>query len=108
MAIPAFIVPFFFVQSPALLMNGSLPEIIYGVLSASIGVWMFSAATINYLGGKLPLWGRGVIIAGAVCLIGNHLIFNILGYVILAVMIIFWYRRHIRNTVPPNREMKIA
>ncbi len=98
MAIPAFIVPFFFVQNPALLMNGSAIEIIYGVFSATIGVWMFSVATINYLGGELPLWGKGAIIAGAICLIGNHLIFNILGYVVLLMMIIVWYRRHTRST----------
>ena len=92
MSIPAFIVPFFFVRNPALLMNGSVPEILYGLVTATIGVWMISVASINYLGKKLPWWGRLIIVLGAICLIGSHLILNLLGYLVLAGMIFVWTR----------------
>jgi len=93
MAVPAFIVPFFFVMNPALLMNGTLFQIIYGVITSVIGVWMISVATMNYLAGRLPLWGRGLIIIGAVLLIGHSLVTDIAGYLVLAGLILVWFRR---------------
>ena len=93
MAVPAFIVPFFFVMNPALLMNGTPFQIIYGVITSVIGVWMISVATMNYLAGRLPLWGRGLIIIGAVLLIGHSLVTDIAGYLVLAGLILVWFRR---------------
>ena len=93
MAIPAFIVPFFFVMNPALLMNGSVVEILYGIFTSVIGVWMISVGTMNYLAGRLPLWGRAVIIIGAVLLIGHSLVTDIAGYLILAALVVVWARR---------------
>ncbi len=90
MAIPAFIVPFFFVRNPALLMNGSVVDIVYGVFTAVLGVWMISVATMNYFGGKLPIWVRGVVILGAIMLIGGSILTDIAGYIILTGL--FFYR----------------
>ncbi len=95
MAIPAFIVPFFFVKNPALLMNGSIVEILYSSLAAVIGVWMISVATMNYFGSKLPIWLRAAVVAGAVMLISGNLVTDIAGYGILLCLFIYRYRHKI-------------
>nr|WP_319472637.1 TRAP transporter fused permease subunit [uncultured Sphaerochaeta sp.] len=93
MALPAFIVPFFFVMNPALLMNGSVLQIMYAAFTSAIGVWMISVATMNYFRGKLPLWARAVIILGAISLIGHSLVTDIAGYLVLAGLIFFGMKR---------------
>lgn len=91
MAIPAFIIPFFFVMNPALLMNGTVPQIAYGVFTAVLGVWMISVATMNYFGAKLPLWGRAILAFGAVLLISLNIMSNLLGFAILVGLFIYRY-----------------
>jgi len=101
-AIPAFIIPFFFVMNPALLMNGSVFQIIYSAFTSAIGVWMIAVATMNYFRGKLPLWVRLVIIFGAVLLIGHSFITDISGFMILAGLIFYGIRR--KKVTPQQSE----
>lgn len=57
---PAFIVPFLFVFSPSLLMQGSWPGIVLAVVSASAGIWLVSVAMVGFcrahLGVPERLW----------------------------------------------------
>ncbi len=56
----AYLVPFLFVMSPALLLIGSAGAIVMAVVTALAGVWMVSVAMTGYLSGRVPLWLRGV------------------------------------------------
>ncbi|OWV53342.1 C4-dicarboxylate ABC transporter permease [Mameliella alba] len=45
----AYVIPFVFVVNPALIMDGSVIEIVFAVARATIGVWLVSACIIGYL-----------------------------------------------------------
>lgn len=66
----AYIVPFLFVFSPALLLNGSLGDIALAVTTAVIGVYAISAAFVGWLHGPAgPLRRCLIALAGAALLV---------------------------------------
>jgi len=61
----AFVVPFLFVYSPSLLMQGGAVEIVIAFASAVAGVWMASAGFLGYLLHPLgPVARLGFVVAG--------------------------------------------
>jgi TRAP-type uncharacterized transport system fused permease subunit len=66
---PAFALPFIFVWSPALLLIGTPLEIAIGVASATVGVWLGSAALSGYLFRELGALQRGLFAVAAVMLL---------------------------------------
>ncbi len=66
----AYIIPFLFVTSPALLLIGNPISIAVAVISALIGVWAVSVGFVGYLGYKRKLGARlAFMIAGALFLV---------------------------------------
>ena len=67
---PAFVVPFLFVFSPSLLMQGDWGGIALAVISASAGIWFVSVGLVGFfrsrLGGVERIW---VTAAGLMLLI---------------------------------------
>ncbi len=53
-----FIVPFMFVYGPPLLLDGTVFEIGFAVISGMIGVTALAAAAMGYLNRDLPFWER--------------------------------------------------
>ncbi|MCP4329933.1 MAG: TRAP transporter fused permease subunit [Alphaproteobacteria bacterium] len=65
----AFILPFVFVLTPALIGYGSPGEIIFVVVCATAGIWLISAAMAGYLGGRLGYTSRiFLLVAGILAL----------------------------------------
>src|SRR2546425_809979 len=62
-AISGFLAPFLFVYQPALLMEGSLPEIVLLFASAVVGISALSAAAAGYMFRKLGWPQRALLIA---------------------------------------------
>ncbi len=71
----AYIVPFLFMFSPALLLQGgSTIETALAVATAIIGVWLISAGMIGYLAGPMVAWLRvGFVLSGACLLIPDQI-----------------------------------
>jgi TRAP-type uncharacterized transport system fused permease subunit len=65
-----FIVPIAFVYNQALLMRGSVGEIIAAILTAFLGCIFVAAALRGYFIDRLSLWGRGLAFLGGLILIG--------------------------------------
>jgi TRAP-type uncharacterized transport system fused permease subunit len=65
-----FIVPIAFVYNQALLMQGSVGEIIAAILTAFLGCVFVGAALRGYFIDRLSLWGRGLAFLGGLVLIG--------------------------------------
>ena len=51
----AYIIPFVFVVNPALIMSGTVVEIVLAVARATIGVWLVSACIVGYLNHRLSV-----------------------------------------------------
>ncbi len=67
----AFVVPFMFFSSPALLMDGSWLEIIHVVISASLGIFMLSASVQGWFFGLLAWPLRIVLLVAALSMIAQ-------------------------------------
>lgn len=58
----AYVIPVIFVFSPALLLIGTWPEILLVIVTATVGIWLVSAALAGYLSGRLSPVMRGLFI----------------------------------------------
>ena len=70
----AYVVPFLFVFSPSLLLQGSTMDLVVDVGSAVAGVWLLSAGMIGYFSRDLDWLGRGLFLsAGTLLLIPGEI-----------------------------------
>ena len=89
LAISAYLVPFIFALSPALLLvDAPITEIIEVIPSAIIGIVGLSAAAMGYWRRELPMWQRGILLAGALGLLTPGIATDIAG---LAALGLVWF-----------------
>jgi TRAP-type uncharacterized transport system fused permease subunit len=62
----AYIVPFLFVLSPSLLMQGHPLVIAWAVLTAAIGIWLGTLGVVGFFYAPIPALRRGLFIAAGV------------------------------------------
>ncbi|NNV07562.1 TRAP transporter permease [Geobacillus sp. C56-T2] len=92
LAISAFIIPYMFVFSPALLMiDTTLPYLIWVVFSAFIGMLAISAGMIGFWYRKLNIVERIIAVATGLLLIYPETISDIVGLVLFAAMFAIQY-----------------
>jgi TRAP transporter 4TM/12TM fusion protein len=98
--IAAFIVPFMFVYSPALLMQGSVFEVIRASASAALGLACLAAALTGYALRTLRGWERLVLVAACVLLIVDRWMFDLAGVALAAIVLApqWWYLRRKQGT----------
>ncbi|RLB06109.1 MAG: hypothetical protein DRG59_08260 [Deltaproteobacteria bacterium] len=90
LALVIFIIPYMFVYNNALLLVGNVVQILSVCVTAFFGVLALACAAQNYLGGKLPIFVRGLLFLGSGCLIYPGLLSDLIG--MLIVVSIFWFR----------------
>jgi TRAP transporter 4TM/12TM fusion protein len=84
---PTFIIPYLMVYSPELNLNGSIPYIVFRVITAFFAICGLSITFLGYFGGNLKWIARLVMLACSILLIPNHFLLNIAGYLIfLSIM----------------------
>jgi TRAP transporter 4TM/12TM fusion protein len=96
LAIAGFIIPFFFVYSPEmLLISDSTWLIIWSTVTAFVGIGFLAIAVEGYLLAVLPLWSRAVFLISSVMLIAPSLTFDIVGVLLggLGIMSAILLRR---------------
>lgn len=79
LALAAFIIPFLFVYSNGLILQGDLGDIVYAVMPAVLGVVSLAIAMSGYLRGRLVIPERVALVAGAVTLVHVWLISDVVG-----------------------------
>ncbi len=84
-AAAGFIVPYFFVFSPALLFDGPWPEILRAVLTGTVGVIALAAGLEGYFLRVAKPWERAIFIAAALMLIHPGFYTDAAGLCVLAV-----------------------
>lgn len=82
-----YIVPYFFVFGPALLMIGGPLDVILSVITALIGVVAIAAALNGFLFVKTPIWQRLFLVCGAIALIASGWRSDLAGLLFLAPII---------------------
>ena len=86
--IAAFIVPFMFVYSPGLLMQGSLWDVLRASLSASLGLACLAAALTGYAWRDLRVWERLLLIGACVSLIVDQWMLDLAGLVVASAVLL--------------------
>ena len=67
---PAFLVPFLFVTTPAMLLDGPWGEVVFTVVTALVGVFLITAGIVGFLTRTLSIAARlAVALAGAMVLL---------------------------------------
>ncbi|MCC5810275.1 MAG: TRAP transporter permease [Ectothiorhodospiraceae bacterium] len=87
----AFIVPFMFFYSPALLMEGNWPQVLRVTVTASIGIYLLAAAIQGWFFGRLAMPFRALLLSAALLMIAGGLVTDTVGILLGAVM--FAYQR---------------
>ncbi|MCB1991994.1 MAG: TRAP transporter permease [Geminicoccaceae bacterium] len=92
LGLAAFIVPFMFFYSPALLMMDTWPAIIQSLATACVGVFMLSAAVQGWFFGRTSILLRLVIGAAALLMIEGGLVTDLVG-IGLGGAVFLWQRK---------------
>ncbi|MBI4332963.1 MAG: TRAP transporter fused permease subunit [Chloroflexi bacterium] len=93
LAAVAYIMPFFFVYSPAIILRGNLAEIAMAVPSSLLGCLGLAAGLEGYLFRKIGPVARGLLFAGGVLLIFPGLITDLIGLALVGGLGLFHWRR---------------
>ncbi len=91
-ALPSFLVPFFFALNPALLLEGTPLQVVHNSLTAGLGIWLITTAVMNWMNGRLPLWARAVLFAAALLLIDGGWLTDLVGVGVLTAFALWRYR----------------
>ncbi|AOG10878.1 TRAP transporter permease [Agrobacterium sp. RAC06] len=92
----AFVVPFMFFYSQAMLMQGTWLEVLHVFVSASLGIYMLAAAVQGWFFGALGVPLRLLLLVGALSMISGGLISDVIGLVVGGS--IFAYQRRFVTT----------
>ena len=68
----SYIVPFLFVYSPAILMQGSIADIVIVTLTSIAGIWLICAAMVGFFTRVLPLAARLAFVAAGIMMLSPH------------------------------------
>ncbi|MDR2418837.1 MAG: TRAP transporter permease [Treponema sp.] len=89
LAITAFIIPYIFVFSPSMLFIDTTPvQVIQIVISSCLGMFGLAAGIEGYMFRRMPAFERIMAIGGGLCLIYPGLISDIIGFSLIATVIV--------------------
>jgi len=95
----AFIVPFFCVYGPSLLMQGTAMEILRCLATALIGCWALSIAVAGFFRRNINILERIIFALGAMLMIESHLVTDLIGISLIAIMVLICLRTEKKCTV---------
>jgi TRAP transporter 4TM/12TM fusion protein len=88
MGLASFIIPFMFVYTPALLLDGSALQIVGAALTATVGVAVLAAAVQGYLVRPLVLWQRLCLGLAALLLISPSLLLGLGAVLVCGIVVV--------------------
>jgi len=68
----AFVAPFLFVADPALLLQGTWPQILFAASMTALGIWAVAAGSSGYLVGALASAERVIALTSGALLLGSR------------------------------------
>ena len=95
--ITSYILPFMFFFGPALLMDGSVLEILMAVVVGLISVYCIATSVVGYFLQPLGIIGRLAMAACGLLLMYQSMITNIVGLILLAAVFLFIQQRSQSN-----------
>lgn len=96
-AMVGFLVPFVFVYNPAILLQGTVVEIIIACVQLLLGTYFLAVVVAGYAKGNLNVVERVLLFAAAILLIAPEIISSIIGAVLGVVVLVFSAARNKRG-----------
>ncbi|MBM7096681.1 TRAP transporter permease [Bacillus sp. H-16] len=91
--VAAFILPYMFIYNPTILMEGSVPTIILGVSTATVGLIAFACVIQGYMITKTPIIQRSLLLVSAISLVIFEPVTDGIGVgLFVAVFLIQWFK----------------
>jgi len=91
LTLSAFILPYFFIFDTALFLQGSIFKILFVSVTAMAGAFFLSTATIGWMFGKVPAWGRIILLLSSISLIHPSYTASFLGLAGVGIMALYQY-----------------
>ncbi len=86
-ALVGFLVPFVFVYNPAILLQGTVAEIVIATAQMALGTYFLAITVSGFFKRNLKVWERIALFAAAICLIAPEVISTVIGIVLgLAIL----------------------
>jgi TRAP-type uncharacterized transport system fused permease subunit len=104
-SLSGFILPFIFIYKNALLGFGEWYMIVEAIISALIGVWALSIVVVRYYKKPVNIFWLAVLTAGALMLMINDVVLNIIGLVMAASFYILntsLFKGKVKEAVAPH------
>lgn len=102
----AFVLPFAFIYDPAILLDGSLLDIVTSAITVALAVVLLSVAAEGFYRVPLPVWSRLTLVAAALCYLIPTPGSLIYGSVVLGLASIpLWLRRGAKAEVPRDESL---
>ncbi len=96
-----YIIPFMFIYSPTLLMQGSVPSILQSIITATVGIYALAACLEGYLHGKLPIYLRITLFVAALLLLDGGMATDVIGVVVF-LAVLFYQKRSGKKILGPQ------
>ncbi|MFM1652274.1 TRAP transporter permease [Brevibacillus sp. B_LB10_24] len=94
LALAAFLIPYMFVYNPVLILVDYKPvTLFFGLLSALIGMIGISSSAMGYFIRRTQVWERIILFVGGAMLIEPHIISDVIGYCLVAIVLFIQSRR---------------
>ena len=84
--LPIFVLPFTFVYQPALLLMGSVEQIVAASVTCGLAIIAFASGTTGYLSKPLGISGRVLMLGAGAALIAPSPISQLLGFVVMLMV----------------------
>lgn len=97
--IAAFILPFMFIQSPALMLDGTVLEVVRVVVMGLLGVFTLGVSLVGFFKANMPMWQRILLFIFGVLLIDTGLITDIVGIIGAAAICFVNFRKYKKTEV---------
>lgn len=94
-----YILPFMFISSPELLMEGSWSAIILATVSGTVGIFALSVAIEGYYRGEMNVILRVLLLAAAFCLLYSGLLTDFVGYGLCIAILVPRYIKSKRSYI---------
>ena len=100
MGLAAFIIPYMFIYSPTLLLEGTVLRIIISIITALVGVYLLSSSTIGFLRTDAKWYERICLLGAALLLVDGGLVTDACG-LCLAGLVFLLQTFRLRHTASP-------
>jgi TRAP transporter 4TM/12TM fusion protein len=104
LSLAGFLVPYVAVFNTALLMQGSIFEVLRVSIGCALGVWALAGFVVGFFFGQLNRLARFVLLLGALALVAPQFSTDVLGLLVITAVIGFQLMVHGRKGVKSDNE----